>query len=246
MILGSMLHQILENVYREVEVQDRGDPEVVVAVLPEAARRVFSQAEKFYGFRPSVLWDAQQNEFLEKLEKTIRELAKQGQGWIPVSFERRFGFGGSPFLRIKTDDGYIRLRGLIDRVDENQSGDLRVLDYKTGGSHLDKKSLLERRRLQLPLYALAVQDALKLGKPVEGIYWTILAGKASSLKLSKFEHEGYSGPEGAMEIVQEMVRDILAGIRSGKFPPRPPAGGCPNYCAASAWCWRNKPMRGWA
>ena len=130
------------------------------------------------------------------------------------------------------------MRGVIDRLDKNADGELRVVDYKTGSSHLAKGDLINGRRLQLPLYALAARDALKLGEPVDGMYWMILAAKAGSLKLENFESEDGDGFDAALDIVKKHLLRIVTGIRSGEFPPIPPKGGCPAYCPATQWCWR--------
>jgi hypothetical protein len=102
-------------------------------------------------------------------------------------------------------------------------------------------------RLQLPLYAAAVRDALGLGAVDEGLYWAIKAARPGRLRLSSFAHEDdegdFRGPEGAIDLARSHVGRILAGVRSGRFAPRPPRGGCPSYCACAAWCWRYRPER---
>ena len=138
----------------------------------------------------------------------------------------------------------MKIRGVIDRVDKNMSGDLRVVDYKTGGSHLGANDLKKGQRLQLPIYAMAAQDALKLGKAVDGIYWKILAAEAGSLKLAKFKTEDGEGIEAANDVARKHLKRILNGIHLAAFPPKKPDGGCPSYCPAVQWCWRYK-AAGW-
>ena len=244
--LGLILHAILEQAYQRTP--DPQDPEAVLEVLEEVAAAEFQAAPAKYGFRPSPLWEVEKDHLLEKLRQTVRGLARLPGRWRPAAFERAFGMRGTQPLVLETDAGAASLRGVIDRVDVNESGGLRVIDYKAGGSHLAKGDLIEGRRLQLPLYALAVRDALGLGEPVEGLYWKILAAEAGSLKLSRFQHEAdlrmYEGPEGAMRLAIEHVGRILAGVRAGTFAPQPPKGGCPRYCPAAQWCWRYE-ARGW-
>ena len=133
----------------------------------------------------------------------------------------------------QVDGGEIRLHGVVDRVDINPAGELRVIDYKSGSSHLAAQDLIDGRRLQLPLYALAARQALRLGEPVEGFYWKLFQGEASSLKLSRFQGEAGSGPEAAFAVATGHVAAIVCGIRQGDFAPHPPQGGCPSYCPAS-------------
>jgi ATP-dependent helicase/DNAse subunit B len=236
MQMGSILHKILEETYRSAE--NPADVNSVLKQLPKIAKKVFATAPQEYGFRPSELWEIEQEQFLQSLEKTITELANASEGWTPFAYEQAYGTKDSPPLEIQISDEKIRLRGVIDRLDKNAEGELRVLDYKTGGSHLANSDLINGRRLQLPLYALAARDALKLGEPVDGLYWTILAAKAGSLKLAGFKGENGSGFDAAVETMKEHLLNIVTGIRAGEFPPVPPKGGCPAYCPAAQWCWR--------
>jgi ATP-dependent helicase/DNAse subunit B len=241
--LGKMLHAILEKAYCEAE--DPGDPESVLTSVRQVARAEFAAAPQHYGFRPSALWDIEQAYFLDRLIETVRGSADLGDGWVPTALESSFGRDEIPPLELNIDGGPVLLRGVIDRVDTNQNGQLRVLDYKTGSSHLAPQDLVDGQRLQLPLYALAARDALELGEPIEGLYWAILAGRAGSLRLSRFNHEAedvtYRGPAGAAQVALQHVGRILAGVRGGSFQPQPPRGGCPSYCPAAAWCWRFAP-----
>lgn len=242
--LGAMLHAILEKAYRRA--RDRGDSQAVLAVLPGVAAREFSRAPRQYGFRPDPLWEAQQEQLLSRLEKTIREMEKVNRGWTPAAFELAFGFPGGegkphyPPLEMTTSVGKVRLHGFVDRVDCDERGRCRVVDYKTGSSHLGRGDLVEGYRLQLPLYALAAQEACRVGEVVDGLYWSINQARAY-LELGKFEYEGGRGLPAALDLARAHVERILGGIRAAAFPPIPPKGGCSGYCAASAWCWRYEP-----
>jgi RecB family exonuclease len=203
---------------------------------------VFQKAPTTYGFRPSVLWGKQQEYLLTALEKTIRENAAYDPAWRPIFYEIRFGLEDQPALLIQTSQGPVHLRGVIDRIDRNPSGELRVVDYKTGGSHLAASDLVQGARLQLPLYALAAEKALMLGKVAEGLYWKILKAEPGSLKLASFAYDdAYQGIEGAFALAEEHVDRVVGGVRSAQYPPEPPKGGCPSYCAAASWCWRYSP-----
>jgi RecB family exonuclease len=155
-----------------------------------------------------------------------------------MAYEQAFGIQDTPPLEIDLDGEKVLLRGLIDRIDQNADGSLRVVDYKTGSTHLTKEDLIHGRRLQLPLYALAAKEALKLGEPVEGMYWKIRAAASGSLTLSTFKSDTGIGIEVAIQTSKEHLTRILKGIRAGDFPPAPPKGGCPEYCPATQWCWR--------
>ena len=232
---GSILHKILELTYRNAA--DVLDGESLLESQRKACREVFSSAPRQYGFRPSAVWEIEQEQLLKKLEDTTRALAEDS-GWTPFAYEQDFGFDGTPLLEIALEGETMRLHGVIDRVDRNADGELRVVDYKTGSSHLDKSDLENGYRLQLPIYALAARDALHLGEVRDGIYWAIFAAKPGSLKLEKYAKDELKGVQAAVEVVKRHLLRILLGIRAAEFPGLAPKGGCPSYCPAAQWCWR--------
>jgi RecB family exonuclease len=239
--LGSMLHAILERTYQETA--DRSNVSELLESLHRVAPQEFAAAPATYGFRPSPLWEAQQAELLERLEQTVVSLQENSENWRPLRFEQPFGLRGAPALVLNLDGQTVRLHGVIDRIDANDQGQLRVIDYKTGGSHLAARDLADGRRLQLGVYALAGRDALRLGEPAEGFYWKIGPDGASSLKLSKFQSDEYHGVYGALQLTQAHLARVLSGLRRGEFAPDPLGGKCPNYCGAAPWCWRYLPER---
>jgi ATP-dependent helicase/DNAse subunit B len=236
--LGLLLHAILEDAFKKAE--DAADFEAVLAVLETVAHEHYEAAPERYGFRPSPLWEVEQGHLLERLVETVSAMAELEDEWTPIAFESVFGLKGSPPLEMEIDGKTVRLRGMIDRVDKNEEGQLRVVDYKTGSGHLNPRDLTEGRRLQLPLYALAARDALGLGEPVEGLYWAILAARRGSLLLSRFKDADTAdkGPGAAFHVAARHVGRIQSGVQNGRFAPIPPRGGCPSYCPAAAWCWK--------
>jgi len=229
-MLGSMLHKILEEVYRAAN-----DVESCLALLPEKARAVFEHAPEDYGFRPTPLWAMQRREMERRLRETIIALADVSQGFTPLRQEARFGMG-EPSLALQTEAGEVRLHGYIDRLDTTPDGSLRVIDYKSGSTPIRDVHLQQGRRLQLPVYALAAEQALGLGKASSGFYWHIQGAEASSLKLEKYE----GGVEAAFAAAIAHIGKYVRGIRAGAFEPKPPVEGCPSYCPAVGFCWRYK------
>jgi len=221
-VLGSMLHKILEEFYGG-------------KALEVAAQEVFAAAPQAYGFRPTPLWEVQQKELLKRLEETVAALAEVSQGYTPRALEAKFGMGAPPLV-LKTEAGEVRLHGYIDRVDAAPDGSLRVIDYKSGGAVISAMHLKEGRRLQLPIYALAVQAALGLGEVSGGFYWHIQKAEASSLKLENFE----GGIRAAFVTAIAHIGRHVVNIRAGHFEPKPPTEGCPFYCPAVNFCWRYK------
>jgi hypothetical protein len=113
-----------------------------------------------------------------------------------------------------------------------------VVDYKTGGPYaFTNSAIAQGKKLQLPIYALAARDALRLGRPVEGFYWHIQHAVPSGFTLSGFR----GGPEAALKVAVQKAWEAVHGARNGHFVPRPPRGGCPRFCPAAAFCWHYRP-----
>ena len=239
--LGSLLHEVLERLF--CACPEPGNVEMLLARLPEAAAQVFASAPARYAFRPTLLWEIQQAELMETLRAAVVGLAEldTDAGWQPESFECRFGIEGTPELWIPVDGQPVRLRGVIDRIDRDRHGNLRVIDYKSGGAHLAQQDLIDGRRLQLPLYALAVESALGQGHVAEGLYWKLFAQGPGGLRLSRFACEQGQGPAAAQALAVQHVERLVMAIRQGNFSPQAPQGGCPSYCPAASWCWSYHP-----
>jgi len=231
---GSVYHRVLEVIY--TRVKQEGVPPL--DILDEVAEEVFGSAPSEYDFRPSALWEVEKAELLEHIRKTVEALEKEKGSWEPFGFEQKFGLQGEPTLRLDIDGNTVQIHGLIDRLDKNAEGTLRVIDYKSGSSHLSPLDLLNGSRLQLPIYALAAQEALHLGEVEEGFYWAIKDAKSSTIKLFNFDYEGMRGPNAAYQVVREHIRDVLEGSTAGNFSPKAPKDGCPDFCPAKSWCWR--------
>ena len=241
--LGTMLHEILEQVY--ASAMDVSNLELLLESLEPVAERVFADAPRRLGFRRSPLWEAERAGLLDDLRQTLHALHAYSTGYRPARLEARFGMEGDP-LRLETEAGEILLHGVIDRVDVDALGQLRVIDYKTGSSRLEMRDLEEGRRLQITVYGLAAEGMLKLGRLTEGVYWKIRQAGPSALKLEALNYvseagKHYAGVNGAADLVRDYIGNYVAGIREGDFRPRPPEGGCPAYCPARLFCWRYQP-----
>lgn len=226
---GQIYHKVLEKVYREV-IEHEVRP---IEIVEEIALQVFSEAPRKLGFRPSLLWQIEQEQMLELLKKNIAKLEENRENWQPYRLEYSFGVGWEPPLIVSFEDGTeLSFRGFIDRIDVNGDGNYRVIDYKTASSTPTKTDLKKGTRLQLPLYARAVEDALEGGKVVDGFYWSLGSQQAGTLSLAKLRVEA------AWQMVKEHIRAGYQRILVGDFIPRAPENQCPDYCPAKGWCWR--------
>lgn len=84
---------------------------------------------------------------------------------------------GKEYPAVKLLGGKYKIKGKIDRVDESDNY-FRVLDYKTGSVDVSDKSLFAGIKLQLYLYAAAVQGKFKGNeKTPAGLYYLPVSDK---------------------------------------------------------------------
>jgi ATP-dependent helicase/DNAse subunit B len=245
---GSLLHAVLEQLYAGLVRTGLSTTLATQAViqerLAEVCQQIFRTAPERYGFRPSSLWSQEQQELKRQLEVLLRwectENGQQARFW-PYKQEETFGLRGSalPVLVLEDVDGsQVRIHGVIDRVDRDQDGNLRVIDYKSGSSTYSKTDIEAGLAFQTALYALAVEPHLLPGtRVVESCYLLIPARKTSG--AVQFE-----GPAIENETVQAAVGMALAFIRfirQGEFPSLPGKSawgtlGCRKFCDFSGLC----------
>ena len=246
---GSLVHAILEQFIKEA--MDAGAPSPREGWTPlqrerlrEIAQAEFREAERRGVTGRRVLWEVAQQDILQDLERFLDddEQYRADEGMQPRHAEYAFGFDGPPVAMALPDGGEVRFRGFIDRVDVARDG-LRavIMDYKTGSSRqyaqMKDDPLMAGKRLQLPVYAMAVRETLLPDAALRAEYWFISA------------NGGYTRVPVTLDTVEaqfrSMVQAIAEGVRGGVFPanPGPPGFGGPEncrYCDFQRICPTNK------
>lgn len=112
---------------------------------------------------------------IENFKKVLEKEMSFNDGWIPVYFELPFKF---------VYKNKVVFNGFIDRVDINEKGDYRVVDYKTSKKTYDRGKLTTS--LQFGVYALAIYKMF--GKlPVEYLYRFVLLDETQEAMSKGFE-----------------------------------------------------------
>lgn len=243
--LGNLYHRILERLY--LAVGQGATVEALTAALPHVANPILDTAPTKEQFRATAWWNQTRQRILDNIRQSVEAIESLGDGFTFYEAERTFGIPHKPgrVLTINDDSGdHFRVRGLIDRVDRDSAGRVRIVDYKTAGpSSYHNTAVRNGEKLQLPLYALAAQEALELGEITEGFYWHVQHAEASGFKLSRFHGEYGNGPQAAMQTGAAMAWEAVRGARQGIFTPKTPDHGCPSYCPAAAFCWHYEASR---
>ncbi|MBK9054657.1 MAG: PD-(D/E)XK nuclease family protein [Chloroflexi bacterium] len=164
--IGSLYHALFERVYADPpsSLSERH----LNPVRNGPGRTHFAAAPRRYGFRAAAWWSHTQKEIVENVVVSLRALAATGSDFVPVDQEKRFGLPDNPLVIADPagSDDQLLVRGVVDRVYRNGAGQIRVIDYKLGGpASFTARELVRGRKLQLPLYAQAMQEALSWVRP---------------------------------------------------------------------------------
>jgi hypothetical protein len=154
----------------------------------------------------------------------------------------------TPF-ELLCDGDTIRFSGRIDRIDIGLVGGqvvFNVLDYKTGASKSFKSRNLDSGvSLQLPLYALAVQELLMVDRravPWRVGYWFLKEKGFDTQGLPQFFERAEIGVQETSDwqslrgTLLDRVATLVRGIRGGKFPIFSTDDKCTSYCAYRTVC----------
>jgi putative RecB family exonuclease len=156
--------------------------------------------------------------WLESAEQLVRT-------YFTLEDPRRFDPEACEFAVEIEVQGSVPLRGFVDRLDLASTGELRVVDYKTGrapGEDFEASALYQLKFYALMLYRLrgVVPTQLKLIYLADGM----------SLQYAPTESELISFENG----VAALWRAISEAIETGNFPPRP-SSWC-RFCAHQSLC----------
>ncbi|MCB0948864.1 MAG: RecB family exonuclease, partial [Mycobacterium sp.] len=143
-VRGSVVHAALEQLY-SLPAAERG-PETAAALVAPAWDQVVAE-------QPSVASDIDPTLHSELLEQARKLLSgyyrlEDPTRFDPHSCEQR--------VEVELQDGTL-LRGFVDRIDVAPTGELRVVDYKTGKAPPQARALAEFKAMfQMKFYAVAL------------------------------------------------------------------------------------------
>lgn len=230
---GNIMHAALQLFFEQTH--PREDPVAPWttrerALLLEIAEQQCTEAERRGITGKPLTWASERARILRDLECFLDadEAERLATGFLYERAEVAFGTtrDGSPslppVLYTLPDGTQVRFRGYIDRVDRGPGGALLVTDYKSGNSGkftkaIDHPDALARlaggRRLQLPVYALALEDEAR-GSPISARYWFVTEREGfreARLPLDADTREAFGG----------VVQVLADTMREGFFPAVP-------------------------
>jgi ATP-dependent helicase/DNAse subunit B len=196
-----------------------------------------------YGFRPNALWRYEQAELRRQLRALINwECQENGTEGRFVSWqqEQRFGLPGSSWraLELKDQAGTdFQVHGIIDRLDRDDAGRVRVIDYKSGSTPFYQSDIRAGLALQTALYALAVEGLSPDHQVMESAFLHIPTRKLSG----RLSFAGAVAEEETVQQANETAARFVRQARAGVFPTlpgKPQRGGtaCAQTCDLAGLC----------
>jgi putative RecB family exonuclease len=139
---GTLVHAVLERLF-DLPAPERTPPRAAELVAPQWEQLLEAQPEL------AALFDAETpaDDFLA----SARDLLG---GYFTMEDPRRLEPAQRETLVESTIDDRLVIRGYVDRLDISPAGDLRVVDYKTGGA--PREAFEARALFQLKFYALVL------------------------------------------------------------------------------------------
>jgi putative RecB family exonuclease len=139
---GTLVHAVLERLF-DLPAQERTPAAAAALVRPQWERLLADQPLGAELFGEPDGWAA----FFESAEGLLG-------GYFTVEDPQRLEPAERETLISTTVDDELLIRGYIDRLDVSPAGDLRVVDYKTGGA--PREAFEARALFQLKFYALVL------------------------------------------------------------------------------------------
>ena len=182
------------------------------------------------------------------LEHFVRQEVELGLPLVPRRLEVLFGTPGAPVeLQRGLDLGGFTVSGKIDRVDVDPfSARGIVQDYKSGATAHSAAQIDSERRLQIPLYILALRDLVGI-EPLGGLYRALAGTREARGLVRASAREDVPGLKRAdylddaafweqVETAKERARAAVERIRAGDVRHDPRKGECPAWCDLWSMC----------
>ncbi|MEK7355567.1 MAG: PD-(D/E)XK nuclease family protein [Bdellovibrionota bacterium] len=252
---GSLMHKVFEMLTKEPMRENFALTDVELAAVVDAARE-----KAHIELADERMWPSLRAKHVDlarrflKFEEDYR--MKFGDSRV---LAREFEIAG--YLRPATGElvrdeepGALKFVGRIDRVDEDSNGNVAIFDYKSSANSLTQYgSWLKNNRIQLLLYAIAIEKGLTSLEPREvlaALYYVARPfGRDTGFKVEGVEQGLYDIPDRRkknflsleakkklFEEGQTLVRQAVEGLKGGAFAPSPRDKTTCNDCKWSPVC----------
>lgn len=221
---GSLLHSVFEASLR-MSRDDGIDRDE--AVFEERALNILD--ERICVFRDEVPapGEGALNREIAGLREDVRSFVRmiRSDSADSIALELKFGIDDDEPVLIELEGGRLRLRGAIDRVDQDLHG-LHVIDYKTGSAEAYGADVFAGgRRLQHAIYARVAEERLGV-EVVDGQY---------HFPTRKGQNQKFVYDRDQMSRLEDLLELLLDGVVKGHFVPTDDPNDC-KICDFSDIC----------
>ena len=231
MLFGSMVHRAVELFGKDIAVRDSENEQEVHLAL---SNYLDDAVQEMFGKTISGAIRIQVELARVRLVEVAKHQAQSAlNGWRILCTEEKHS------ATVDISGTTMEVSGVIDRIDvHNETGTIRVLDYKTGGltaneAHFKKKAG-EWVDLQLPLYRLLLPKIKELDSFDKSDANVSLGYFRIGDQESKIGIDLLELPDEAYDVVNDFIDGILFDIQSGKFGDYP-TDPAPKYSDDFAW-----------
>ncbi|MGZ5279422.1 MAG: PD-(D/E)XK nuclease family protein, partial [Pseudobdellovibrionaceae bacterium] len=242
---GSLAHALLEKLGEEPRKFEWSQVELETLI---DSLREKAGLEKIDGF----IWRGLKDRHV-KLAKRFLSFEQEWLRKFPqtkiLAREKDFEFFWDLETQNLSKEGKWKIRGRIDRIDEDQQNRLVLIDYKLSpGDHKNHAKWLEKNQLQLALYMLALEEEVIEGleaKEVIGAFYYVLKNmdrnrglKVDSAAGTLFDIDKKTNritEEKKTELlaaVKKIIQEVIGKIQEGQFNPVPLE---PEKCGECNW-----------
>ncbi|MBA3326876.1 MAG: exodeoxyribonuclease V subunit gamma [Solirubrobacterales bacterium] len=243
---GSLVHTTLQRFLTELGEDEwprpaRRDAHVprLLAIADEECAGAEARGQT--GF--PLLWEHERQRLLDDLERWYDIEAAQEHDLPHRSYELRVGplrrdeTDGNPHstdepLVVEVGGRALRFQGRIDRVEWDDAGRFRVIDYKTGRVWKKDGDLEAGEALQLPLYIRSAAHALGLD-PTGGDAEYFYATRDGGFQRIGFTHEDM---EAQGPWLDDVLGTLITGVTTGVYAARPSDPRLCDRCAFDGLC----------
>ncbi|MCA1217175.1 RecB family exonuclease [Streptomyces sp. 8L] len=213
---GTLVHAVLERLF---------DDPAGERTAPRAKAMVPHQWDRLVAARPELAGLFAGDEAGERLAAWLAQAEALVERWFALEDPTRLEPAEREmFVETELDSG-LRLRGVIDRVDVAPTGEVRIVDYKTGKA--PRPQYAESAHFQMAFYALVV--------------WRLKGVVPRRLQLVYLGSGDVLTYDPVLADLERVERKLLAlwdairrATETGEFPPRP-TKLC-GWCDHQAFC----------
>ena len=224
-IWGNMIHQIMKEIFKEFEgkIFKKEDVKDVVKTFAEKIEKGILESKEISSFYKDIM-RIRAKEVIAKFERII----EKHTGNKIVSVEKEIIHEGENFI----------LKGIIDRIEENENG-IYIIDIKTGTSSLPsftENDFFNKGNIQIPSYMWMYKNKFKIEKEIYGAIWNFSFKEFESKKMEEKIYEQKRRKIDYFDCIGEFFENIFEKMIKGEIDFQPEENQSCFYCEYKTQC----------